>query len=60
MKCLFVIIPMLSMASCVAPTSMVRTIDDRPSLGILAAPAGSSLYVDGINVGVASEYAGED
>jgi hypothetical protein len=44
---------------CPMPQTSVRTIDDRPTLAIKGAPEGSILFVDGINIGTASQYDGD-
>jgi prepilin-type processing-associated H-X9-DG protein len=48
----------LALASCVGPTTTVRTVDTRPALAISGAPSGSVLFVDGHAVGDPSDYDG--
>lgn len=47
---------LLVLTACAMPTTVVKTIDTRPSLGFPDAPDGSVLYVDGLRVGDASVY----
>ena len=44
---------------CVHPSSQVRTIDDRPILVISGAPQAAVLYVDGIEMGLATNFDGD-
>ncbi len=43
---------------CAMPSTTVRTTDTRPSLAIVGAPAGATLFVDGQEVGPAQQYGG--
>jgi hypothetical protein len=43
---------------CTMPATIVKTSDIRPGISISGAPANSLLYVDGINMGDASQYNG--
>jgi hypothetical protein len=45
---------------CAMPTTTVRTIDDRPTIAIKGAPEGAMLFIDGLNMGLANQYAGEN
>ena len=40
------------------PTTIVRPVDDRPSLCLSGAPEKASLFVDGLDLGLASDYDG--
>jgi len=41
---------------CNYPESQVRTVDDRPHITVQDAPIGSILYVDGLQIGPATNY----
>ena len=41
------------------PNTVVRTVDDRPTLAIKGAPEGAVLFVDGLMVGPAANYNGD-
>ncbi len=45
-------------AGCVGPTTTVRTVDTRPAIAVAGAPGGTTLFVDGVAVGRASDYDG--
>lgn len=60
MRISVVIVLVLSFAGCVHPSTTVRTLDDRPLIGIQGAPAAAIIYVNGQDMGHASEYDGED
>jgi len=45
-------------AACSYPQTAVRTIESRPTLAVIGAPAGATLVVDGRPVGQASAYDG--
>jgi len=49
----------LLLTGCAMPSTVVRTVDTRPSLAISGAPAGAMLVVDGQNAGRAEAYDGE-
>jgi hypothetical protein len=40
------------------PVTSVSTVDSRPTLSFIGAPEGSILLVDGINMGIVSQYNG--
>lgn len=40
-------------------SSVVRTLDTRPSIAVVGAPAGTWVYVDGKNAGAAALYDGQ-
>jgi hypothetical protein len=40
------------------PATTVRTVDDRPTLAFKGAPAGATLYIDGLNMGPVDQYDG--
>lgn len=48
-----------ALCSCM-PTTTVRTVDDRPTLAFKGAPAGATLYIDGLNMGPVAQYDGEN
>lgn len=43
---------------CAMPSTVVKTTDIRPRISISGAPVDSLLYVDGVNMGIASQYNG--
>jgi hypothetical protein len=45
--------------SITTPSTMVRTMDDRPTLAIKGASEIAMLYVDGLSMGLANQYNGE-
>lgn len=45
-------------SACALPTTEVRTGAARPALAVQGAPAGASLYLDGILIGDAAKYNG--
>jgi len=45
-------------SACALPTTEVRTGATRPALAVQGAPAGASLYLDGILIGAAAQYNG--
>ena len=47
-------------SACSMPYSSTRTVNDNPALVIANAPAGALLFVDGISVGPAIAYSGEN
>lgn len=60
-KILLIVLIVIScgVSGCKMPSTSVRTIDDRPTLAFKNAPDGAILFVDGISMGVASEYDGD-
>jgi hypothetical protein len=54
----FVLPAALVLASCVGPTTTVRTVDTRPALAFTGAAAGLDLFVDGARIGDPSRYDG--
>ena len=60
-KFLLIVLIVIScgVSGCKMPSTSVRTIDDRPTLAFKNAPDGAILFVDGISMGVASEYDGD-
>lgn len=46
-----------ALCSCM-PATTVRTVDDRPTLAFKGAPAGATLYIDGLNMGPVDQYDG--
>ncbi len=57
MKRIFVVTLALVLGACVYPTTQTQVVDDRPTVSVEGAPEGSSLLVDGLVIGAASEYA---
>jgi hypothetical protein len=49
----------LLLAGCVLPQTTVRTGAAHPSLVVTGAPAGSTLYVDGLAMGGADQFNGK-
>jgi len=48
-----------ALGGCSMPSTVVRTVDDRPTLAFKGAPKEATLFVDGINMGSASQYDGD-
>lgn len=55
---LFVLLVVL-LSACAMPSTTVRTTDTRPSLAFEGAPAGATVYVDGILIGEAEKFDGQ-
>jgi len=55
----FSLLAVFLFAGCSMPNTVVRTVDDRPTLAIKGAPAGAILYVDNISMGDAGQYDGD-
>lgn len=49
----------VALCSCTMPTTIVRTVDDRPTLAFKGAPEGALLYIDGLSMGPVGQYDGE-
>ncbi len=58
MKKILILAIALSLSACALPTTSVNTGAARPTLTILGAPAGAILFVDSLEIGVASKYDG--
>jgi uncharacterized lipoprotein YajG len=48
-----------ALGGCSMPSTVVRTVDDRPTLAFKGAPREAILFVDGINMGSAAQYDGD-
>ena len=46
------------LAACAGPSTVVHTVDNRPAIAVVGAPAGAVLFVDGAQVGDAAAYDG--
>jgi len=46
------------LAACSNPVEQTRTVDSRPSVSVVNAPAFSTLHVDGVYVGKANDFVG--
>ncbi|MGA7829134.1 MAG: hypothetical protein WCA04_15860 [Geobacteraceae bacterium] len=57
--CFSLLLTVFLFAGCSMPNTTVRTVDDRPTLAIKGAPAGSILYIDNISIGAAGQYDGD-
>lgn len=57
-KLLVAVNALLLLAACPMPQTVVRTPDTRPSIAVVGAPSGATLYLDGQPVGPAEAYAG--
>lgn len=44
--------------ACAGPTTVVRTVDTRPAIAVVGAPAGAVLFLDGLQVGDPADYDG--
>ncbi len=58
-KTLLILILMTLLAGCSMPVTTVRTVESRPSISIVDAPADAELFVDGLPAGKAAGYNGE-
>jgi hypothetical protein len=47
------------LCGCSMPNSVVRTVDDRPTLAFKNAPENAVLFVDGLNMGAANKFNGD-
>jgi len=59
MKLRFLVLIAILLSACAMPSTAVRTTDTRPGLSFTGAPAGATVYVDGLLVGPAEEYDGK-
>lgn len=61
MKYLIIIFSLMVLAfGCANPSGGVRVPDKRPSIAIQNAPADAIVTVDGLNMGLASDYDGKE
>lgn len=61
MKSLLIIFPIMILAlGCAYPTSGVKVSDNRPTIAIQNAPEGAILIIDGLNMGLANQYDGQN
>jgi hypothetical protein len=44
--------------ACAGPTTTVRSVDTRPAIAVVGAPAGTVLFVDGLAVGDPARFNG--
>ena len=51
---------LIGLASCTYPYENVNVTDERPSIAFKSAPSGSTVYVDGVEMGSAGAYNGRD
>jgi hypothetical protein len=58
MKKLIVLFLALALSACALPTTKVNAGTARPTLTVLGAPANAVLFIDGLQIGVASNYNG--
>ncbi len=58
MKTAFLLLFLTLLAGCSMPTTKVQTADERPSISVQGAPRGAILFVDGLAMGRADQYAG--
>lgn len=47
---------LVGMVGCRYPNSQVLTVDERPRISVQDAPRGSILYLDGVQIGPATNY----
>lgn len=60
LKYVLLVMPLISiLVGCALPETTVTTVDTRPSIEIKNAPAGSTLYLDGVGIGPAPDYDGD-
>ena len=60
MRFLLISMILVGLAGCAYPTSELRIPDDRPRLAIRGAPQDAILYVDGLAMGPAQQYNGQE
>ena len=64
MKCLcagLIIVSSVLLQGCTYPdAAKIEQKDSRPSVGVRGAPEGAVLYVDGLKMGFANQYDGEE
>lgn len=48
----------LVLSACAMPSTVTRSRDVRPAVALVGAPAGSTLFVDGLDMGPATAYDG--
>jgi hypothetical protein len=58
MKRILTLVAAFALAGCALPNTEVKTGAVRPTLAVQGAPAGSQLFVDGLQMGDASVYNG--
>lgn len=58
MKKLFLLLGIVLLTACAMPQTSVRTGSAPPTLIVKGAPAGSILVVDGLTMGIASQFDG--
>ncbi|HET9554855.1 MAG TPA: hypothetical protein VFP50_17960 [Anaeromyxobacteraceae bacterium] len=58
MRTLIAAVALAGAVACAGPTTVVRTVDTRPAIAVVGAPAGSTLYLDGLPVGDPAAYDG--
>jgi hypothetical protein len=44
--------------ACAGPTTVVRTVDTRPAIAVIGAPAGAVLFLDGVAMGDPASFDG--
>lgn len=58
MKKLLASLALAALAACAGPTTVVRSVDTRPAIAVVGAPAGAVLFLDGVAVGDPAAYDG--
>ncbi|MES2018099.1 MAG: hypothetical protein V4484_16550 [Pseudomonadota bacterium] len=58
MKTLLALFLALALSACALPTTRVNAGTTRPTLTVIGAPANAVLYVDGLQIGTASQFNG--
>lgn len=58
MRTIFAAVALIATAACAGPTTVVRTVDTRPAIAVVGAPAGAVLFLDGVAVGDPASYDG--
>lgn len=60
-RCLLFALMTLAFAlcSCAMPSTVARTVDDRPTLAFKGSPPNADLFIDGANMGHAAQYDGD-
>ena len=57
-KTLCTAVLLMLFVGCSMPATTVKTVDTRPSISVTGAPQDAALLVDGLDMGIASQYDG--
>lgn len=59
MKIIVIALLLFSLSGCSMPSTMVKSVDSRPSIAIKGASSEAELIIDGLNMGLAKTYNGD-